>query len=199
MTETIESTTPATPLGRLSDILPHLGYANELSPKGQDGAHFDTLLVILDETEASETYQYVAQLFFTEDILKTEEIPDIQDELENSACLQFLIDLPVDFSGLGTHRMLDAMRLVNYFSQLVPVGAFGVNQENKVYFNYALMAEDQNLSSILIAEILGMLGFFINRLSPMLQDCVTTETPLAELIKQTETLIADSVQQFKDA
>ena len=72
----------------------YLEYNAELIPISED-MHFESLLVAMDpDPEAVEEYQYVAQMYFVEDLLNIE--PDPEDTT-SMATLQFVVNLPCQF------------------------------------------------------------------------------------------------------
>lgn len=188
MTDTAIATTP---LQRLFEFLLYLGYEAERLVPGPE-VHFESLLVVVDpplpedaEGPAPEA-QYVAQVFFSEDILKRPELAELQAELARSSTLQFLVTLPLHYSGLSQQRLLDAYQLVMACSQILPLGYMGINKEQQVYVNYALKAESQDIGIPLIIEILEQLGFFIQLMMPALQALKEGNQPVAELVTQVE-------------
>jgi len=187
---TTASAPPQTPLNRLFEFLLYLGFSAENLPAGPD-LHFENVLVVLDEeafeadseesTEPREA-QYVAQLFFTEDVLQGPELPELKDELERASTLQFLVNLPLRLNDLSPARLLEAYQLLMLCSQIIPVGYFGLNNDKQVYLSYALKAQNQDIPVPLIVELLEQMSFFIHRLLPWVEALGNSDTPLAELI-----------------
>ena len=187
-----------TPLNRLFEFLLYLGFSAENLPAGPD-LNFENVLVVLDEEPLEESPEldpeqqseqkearYVAQLFFTEDVLQGPELPDIKDELERAATLQFLVNMPLQLTSLNPERLLEAHELLMICSQIIPVGYFGINHEKQVYLSYALKAQSQDIPVPLIVEILEQMSFFIHRLLPWVEALNNSETPLKELITSME-------------
>lgn len=190
--------TASTPLQRLFEFLLYLGYAAERLVPGPD-LHFESVLVALDPVQEKPVgpppeAQYVAQLFFNEDILKTAELQDLQPELARASTLQFLVTFPLQYSGLSAPRLLEGYQLLMTCSQILPIGYLGLNQEQQVYLSYALKAENQNISIPLIVEILEQMGFFIQVMVPVLQAIKDTDQPLAELVTALEKGLVSQAQ-----
>lgn len=185
-----------TPLTRLFEFLLYLGFSAEHLPASAE-LRFENLLVVLDEEtadmpdgDAPREARYVAQLFFTEDVLQGPELPELKGELDRSSTLQFLVNLPIYLQDLPLQRQLEAYQLLMLCSQIIPLGYFGLNQEGQVYLSYALKAESQDIQVPLIVEILELLSFFIHRLMPWVETLAGSETPLPELITGLEKSLA---------
>lgn len=184
---TTASAPATTPLNRLFEFLLYLGFSAEHLPPGPE-LRFENLLVVLDEetgempdSDEAREARYVAQLFFTEDVLQGPELPELKGELDRSSTLQFLVNLPI-YLQLPLQRQLEAYQLLMLCSQIIPLGYFGLNQEGQVYLSYALKAESQDIQVPLIVEILELLSFFIHRLMPWVEALAGSDTPLPELI-----------------
>ncbi|PIQ27008.1 hypothetical protein COW36_16140 [bacterium (Candidatus Blackallbacteria) CG17_big_fil_post_rev_8_21_14_2_50_48_46] len=192
------NTKPPTPLQKLFEFLLYFGYSAERIAPGPD-IHFESLLVSLDPTpekpsdQPSEA-QTVAQIFFSEDILRDEALEELQAELARASTLQFLVMLPVSLTSLPSERLFEAYQLLMTCSQIIPVGYFGINQEKQIYLSYALKAENQNISIALITEILELMGFFIQVFLPSFEALATSKQSLAELITGIEKSLAASAQ-----
>jgi hypothetical protein len=187
-----------TPLQRLFEFLLYLGYAAERLVPGPD-LHFESLLVALDPAQPESEgpppeAQYVAQLFFSEDILKHADLVELQPELARASTLQFLVTFPLHYTGLSSQRLLEAYQLLMTCSQILPIGYLGINQEQQVYLNYALKAENQNIGIPLIVEILEQLGFFIQVMVPALTALKESDQPLSELVTGLEKALVSRAQ-----
>jgi hypothetical protein len=195
MTETATTT----PLQRLFEFLLYFGFSAERLVPGPD-MHFESLLVSLDPTPedpAAEPIeaQNVAQLFFTEDVLIHQEgLAELDAELARASTLQFLVTLPISFAGLPAERLLEGYQLLMTCSQIIPVGYFGLNQEQQLYLSYALKSENQNIGVPLITELLELMGFFIQAFSPWFKALKEGNQPLSELITEIERSLSVAAQ-----
>ncbi len=177
-------TSTQTPLARLNDILTMLDYGTQLLPVSKENG-FEQLLVALDrEVPADGEARYVMQLFFAEDVMRASGIPEMQEGSENSATLQFMLELPVACANLNPARLLETYEALNLFTQTMPLGNLGLNQDRNVYFRYAHTAEDKNMNASRIAELIGMFGFFLTQFGPLLNDFVTNNQDVMTLMQE---------------
>lgn len=176
-------TSTETPLARLQSILALLDYTCQHLPVDA-ATPFEQVLVVLDpDLEAEAAAHYVLQLFFAEDVMRASGMAEL--EQDQSATLQFMLELPVDCSQLSDARLLESFAALNLFTQLLPMGNLGLNAEKKVYFRYAAVAESQNMNAGLIADLIGMFRFFLTHFGPLLADFVNSEQSVSELMAQT--------------
>lgn len=176
-------TTTQSPLARLNEILSMLNYVSQhlpIDPK----TPFEQVLVALDENLAEDAEaHYVMQLFFTEDVMRATGLTD--ENLDNSATLQFMIELPVDCSHLSPERQLETFAALNLFTQSMPLGNLGLNNDKRVYFRYGMVGDDQNMNATRVAELIGMFGFFLTHFGSLLQNFITSDKTAIELMEET--------------
>lgn len=176
-------TATQTPLARLNEILFMLGYVTQhlpIDPK----TPFEQVLVALDEDLPDDAEaHYVMQLFFTEDVMRASGLGD--ENVGNAATLQFMIELPVDCSTLSPERQLETFSALNLFTQIMPLGNLGINNEKKVYFRFGMVGDDQNMNATRIAELIGMFSFFLTQFGSLLQSFVTSDKNVATLMEET--------------
>lgn len=206
MTVTSETkTAPHTPLSRLEMLLRYLDFDVHFLPKGEESP-FEALLVALDETqtqpetpatpESEHDYAYVAQIFFNEDLLQSEQLPEIQRELEQAVTLQFLIHTSLDASALSPERLLELYRFLTTCNRVLPLGHFDLDPDQQLFLHYGLRAENRDLPATLVVDTLENFAFFVNRMAPLVQELIATERPLAELVTALEQTLAAAVQQY---
>ncbi|PIQ24245.1 hypothetical protein COW36_10520 [bacterium (Candidatus Blackallbacteria) CG17_big_fil_post_rev_8_21_14_2_50_48_46] len=186
-----------TPLKRLHQILSYVGFNSHLIPQGEEN-HFDALLVALDEDQEpdQEEFSTIAQIFFSEDLLRSEALPDIQEELENSVTLQFLVHSSLDAANLNAERLLGLYQFLTRCNRIMPIGHFDLDPEQKIFFHYGLKAENRNIPAALIIDSLENFGFFINRMAPLIQDFIQSERSLEDLSTQLEEDLSHAIQQY---
>lgn len=147
--------------------------SNYLPANSEEELYFDTLLISLDEAEddqqdENEVAKYILQAFFVEDMMKAEN-PDLpSDEIPNFAMLQMMTELPFSWEKVAEERLADGLQLLNICSQKMPFGHFSLDQDTLVY-NYAFLSETQRVNSDILLSVLDMIGFFINRMAPVLE------------------------------
>lgn len=145
---------------------------------------FDSLLVVLDDEPDEEEMQFGLQAFFVEDMMRAED-PDLpDDENPDFSTLQFLLELPVDWSSLQGERLTEAYRLLATCSQKMPIGYFSL-EGGELFYTYSLLAEDQRISSKVLISAVDMMSFFINRMTPVFEaftaDNLSLDAALAQL------------------
>ncbi|MEZ0374194.1 MAG: hypothetical protein ACAI44_34200 [Candidatus Sericytochromatia bacterium] len=178
-------TSTQSPLARLQEVLFMLDYVSQHLPVGSE-TPFEQVLVALDQDlpENAEA-QYVMQLFFAEDVMRASGLPEMQEGLDHTATLQFMLEFPVDCSRLTPERQLATFSALNLFTQVMPLGNLGINQDKKIFFRYGMMGESQNMNASLVAELIGMFGFFLSQFGPLLQNFVTSDKSVEALMEET--------------
>jgi hypothetical protein len=158
--------------------------ATYIPANAEEELAFDSLLIILDEEPGEEDMRYGLQAFFVEDMMRAED-PDLPDE-ENPdfATLQFLLELPVDWSSFEGERLTEGYRLLGACSQKIPIGYFSL-EGGEVFYTCSLLSEDQRVPTKVLISAVDMMGFFINRMTPIFEEFasenLTLETALERL------------------
>lgn len=158
--------------------------ANYIPAHAEEDLAFDSLLIVLDEEPSEEDMRYGLQAFFVEDMMRAED-PHLPDE-ENPdfATLQFLLELPVDWSELQGERLIEAYRLLSACSQKMPIGYFSL-ESGELFYTYSLLSEEQRIPSKVLISAVDMISFFINRMTPVFEafsdQNLSLESALAEL------------------
>lgn len=187
------SDTPQTlrSLSRLAEILDQAGFP-VYKMEATEEIPFEQLLVALDEDE-QDAVSYPMRLFYQEDILLLSEPEDstIGAELEESATLFFLLEWQ---RNLPQDKFLDLYRLLNLWNGILPVGHFIVQEASPqaILFRHALL-HDEGYQALLIADLLEMMGFYLNRLLPLLDEWLSTDMPLEEIMQRSELELATEV------
>ncbi len=130
---------------------------------------FDSLLIILDEEPGEDDMRYGLQAFFVEDMMRAED-PDLpDDENPDFSTLQFLLELPVDWSELSGERLTEAYRLLGACSQKIPIGYFSL-EAGEVFYTTSILSEDQRVPTKVLISAVDMMSFFINRMTPVFEE-----------------------------
>lgn len=104
------------------------------------------------------SFPIVAKVMFLNDIEKSlnRKMADGSDDSRDM--LDFYVDLPVI---VNEKTVLAFNILIVKFNSLIPVGAFGVNEKNNVYFRYTLVTEKRDVAPTVFVEIIDMISFYI--------------------------------------
>ena len=172
-----------TPLDRLQTVLSMLDYPCQLLPAEGEKSFEQVILALDEQIEPDTPAQYVMQIYFAEDAMRATGL-GIEAE-DRTATLQFMLELPIDCSGLSDARQLQTFAALNTLTQIMPAGNLGINSAKKIYFRYAHMGDSQNMNASLIADLVGMFGYFLTQFGPLLADFVTSD-------KDVETLMAET-------
>lgn len=184
------------PLSRLKSLLDavHLpAYLMAASPE----IPFEQLLVSLapaseEAGSADSESHYVMQLRFAEDILRAARPLDPQAaeapeaHAIDSSTLQFFMELPMD---LHPERLLETYRLLDAYSKLLPYGALHLTESGEapgLFFNYNLAASSQDISALLIIDILESLQFFLGLFVPRIESLQREGGELSAILAATE-------------
>lgn len=175
-------------LPRLAGVLEQTGFPVHLIGESES-MPVSQLLVALDEDDRPEI-SYPLRVFYQEDALILAEPEDspLAPELEESATLCFLLELERE---LPSDRLLDLYRILNVWNGIVPLGTLGVleNAPQGLYYRYAL-PHDEGFNLLLVAEILDQIGFYLNRLLPLLDRWLVEGGPVEELLQDSERELA---------
>lgn len=156
----------------------------------------EMLLISVDEapvTEGSES-QFVFQLYFAGDMLDQalQEAGATDPDDSNSVNLQFVMVLPVEDTP---HDLLALHQLLSICNRILPVGFLGLNEENRVYLRYGLLAESKSgITLPQVVEIIDMLSFFVLRMSPSIGALIQEKLTLQDAISAIETSLLESAQ-----
>lgn len=168
--------------------------ASFIPGNSEDDLGFDSLLILLDDETSDQELQYGLQAFFVEDMMQAEN-PDLpEDEKPDFATLQFLLELPVDWSKLQNERLIDSYRLLASCSQKMPLGYFS-QESGEVFYTYSLIAEDQRLSTKVLSSAIDMMNFFIQRMTPVFQEFATDNLSLEAALERLDQLILEDDEE----
>lgn len=174
-------------LQRIGDILEKMGYPVHFAERSPD-VPFDQILLALDEGE-NEAVNHVMRIYFQEDIIHNQ--PEWQAKLasadvDDTATLQFFAEWQL---AIPTSKLLDTYRLLNVFGRMMPIGNFGMVEDDDlcgIYFRYTLMQRRDQYDILNILELVDVMQFYLNRLMPQLVHWFFKEMTLDAIIEQTE-------------
>lgn len=157
--------------------------ASYIPAHSEDELGFDSLLIVLDDEPSEDEMRFGLQAFFVEDMMHAEDPELPEDEQPDFSTLQFLLELPVDWSGLEGERLTEGYRLLSACSQKMPLGYFSL-EAGELFYTYSLLAEDQRISSKILSSAVDMMSFFINRMTPVFEDFVDDNLSLEAALEQ---------------
>lgn len=188
------------PLDILRQKLEDQGFqASYIAGGAEEDLGFDSLLIILDDEENQEQEEtdaesqeiaYALQAFFVEDMMRAEdpEMPD--DETPDFATLQFMMELPVDWSELSPERQLEGYRLLSACSQKMPLGYFSCD-EGELFYTCSILAEDQRVPSKVLVSAVDMMSFFLVRMSPVFASFADDKLSLEQALEMLDQRILE--------
>lgn len=182
-----------TPMQKLFETLDKSGYPSLYAEPDED-MPIEQIFVALDQDEKAPAkededdeaaYRYVLQFYFMEDALEAE--PELEVEgLEHSTTLQILMDIPVSFEGLSAERALEGWKLLNIFTQILPVGNFGLSNDKMVFFRYGMMAKDKaSHNPSVIIDLIDMLDLYLPVMIESLEALATTDQDIKDILAET--------------
>lgn len=187
------------PLDILRQKLEDQGFqASYIAGGAEEDLGFDSLLIILDdedspaeENEEGQEIAYALQAFFVEDMMRAEdpEMPD--DETPDFATLQFMMELPVDWSELSPERQLEGYRLLSACSQKMPLGYFSCD-EGELFYTCSILAEDQRVPSKVLVSAVDMMSFFLVRMSPVFESFADDKLSLEQALDMLDQRILEA-------
>jgi len=175
----MELQTPTT-LDDLQGILNYGNYTFKVEPFGDT----DARQVIIGPgayMQAPDDYDperpVVGQLLFHNDIASAQG-QEIDPDLDT---LELLITLPFE---VPEHKDRDLFQLMTIFNNLVPLGAFTINTQRRVYYRYKWQIFQRDVSGLALLEILSQAYFFVDRLGYKFESLATGKQSLAALMQE---------------
>lgn len=128
----------------------------------------------------------VLQLMYTEDVIQA---MGIEIDPEESSTLQFSSLLPLQASEETLSHVHELLAMLN---RLLPIGGFGVDAENKIYFRYNLLNPDRVFHQAVLLEVYSMTRHFLLRLIPAIEFVIEGKKDVEQSLKWTETALHPS-------
>ncbi|WP_038160587.1 YbjN domain-containing protein [Verrucomicrobium sp. BvORR106] len=171
MTEQTQS-----PLAILAGPLEDLEYYVDLKPVQEDGL-YERLYLTLDVDEERPELEYGLEIYFINDVM---EAFGSDTDAEEAVVTQFMLVLPFSFLA---ETLLEAMRLCNYVNRLLPMGAFGVSEEDgAVFLRYCLASESRAVPESVVIEVVQALEFACREYGPHFEKISLGQSAVKEFL-----------------
>jgi hypothetical protein len=135
------------PLARLMEPLEELEYYADHLAITEDGM-YERLQLRLEVDESRPELEYSVEIYYINDVM---EALGAEMEGEDAILTQFMLVLPFRFP---IEAFIEAMRLCNIVNRLLPMGAFGLSeQDDAVYLRYVLATETRAIPGDVLIEV----------------------------------------------
>jgi hypothetical protein len=145
---------------RVEQLFVSLETENDLDQELEDIEHEDAEIVTAEEEEATEEDVPLVHIVYLNDLARENEPEKIADD---TFTLQFFVTLPVEIKAEHKSGLLELLAALNRF---LAIGHFGWSGQEGVYYRYCLMSRQKEIDSVLLVEIMQMIGFIVNKFSP---------------------------------
>ncbi len=119
----------------------------------------------------------VGQLLFHNDIASAQG-QELDPDLDT---LELLITLPFE---VPEKKQRELFQVMNIFNNLVPLGAFTINTQGRVYYRYKWQIYQREVSGLALLEILSQAYFFVDRLGYKFEALASGKQSLIELMNE---------------
>lgn len=169
-----------TPLQTIAKDLESKDFAT-YSPEVSKDNPFEQLYVSLGQDESER--DFILQLVFVNDLASA---MGVEQDSDDPFLLQFFLSFP--FLAKKT-TVNETALLALTLNRIIPLGAIGLSQaEGTLYFQYVLACPDDKPSSILIEEVVSMIGMFVTEFAPKLELVATGKKKSKEVVDEMEKL-----------
>ena len=170
--------TELTPLGSLIEPLEDLEYIATLHRVESDGL-IETLHVLLDGAPDRTGLLFNLEICIMNDLMQA--FGD-EDEADEAIITQFMLVLPFSFTP---ESYLEVMRLCNIINRLLPVGAFGLSEnDGAVYLRYCLTSASRYIDDVVIAETVQALEFACREYGPHFEKASQGEAAASDFLRK---------------
>lgn len=138
---------------RIKILLDYLGIVNEYIPKNEENKFEQIYISFLNEDQ--QPSGILLNLSFISDFDGTAELTE---EVKTHRLQFFAL---VGESKGDQDNIIELMNLIVRFNNFLPIGLFGMNEENTVYFRYTLPSKERTTNNILLVEIIEMIEFYL--------------------------------------
>ncbi len=146
-------------------LMDYIDLDSEIIPISTDN-EIEQLFIRMMEGEPEQGIpEIVLKLMFLNDINKVIDKGTQGQDLNRTDLLQFYIDFPIKVTE---KNIIEMSSLIIRFNSLIPVGGFGINDKNEVYFRYVLVVESRDFNAVIVTETLSLISFFIEILGSQL-------------------------------
>jgi putative sensory transduction regulator len=147
------ATETLSPLQTLVAPLEELEYFCDHRPVGNE-TPYESLYISLNVDEERPERAYGLEMFFLNDL--AESLGDEEQE-EDAIIAQFMLVLPFP---IPVEAYLDVMRYCGLVNRLMPVGAFGLSEDDgAVYLRHCLATADRIIPEIVLIEVVTALEY----------------------------------------
>lgn len=178
---------PLSPLTRIRNDLRDQDFDARLIGVDDDNLYERLFVVFAPDPQGRDQ---ILQIVYLNDMLA---LSGQQDDPEDMMLLQFMIELPFK---VPEPAYAEVSRLLLSLTQLLPVGAFGLLEASgDVYYNYVHPTAERSLESVVSANIVGLVDFYIPDFATLIEAVArgerSRESVLEQLVK--EQLMPESV------
>jgi len=151
---------------QLQLTLDYLGIDNDILAVNQKNP-IEQLIVSfpIDDNENSEGNIGIEMMFIDE--LDKLAVGEQVEEVEIISMLQFFVNLGIKPTD---ENIAEMTALILRFNSFLPIGSFGLSEQNDIFFRYTLALKDRNVDSSLFIELLDMINFYIRILGHKIVD-----------------------------
>ena len=169
-----------TPLAALVEPLAELEYYADHQPAGEDSI-YEKLSVTLNVEEEHPEREYSLEIFFINDV--TEAFGD-DDEEDDAVITQLMLVLPFRIS---TEAYLDVMRYSQLVNRLIPVGAFGLSEDDgAVYLRHCLATESRAIPRDILIEVVTALEYACREYAPQFETISSRRKTYDDIVREFE-------------
>jgi hypothetical protein len=141
------------PLEALIEPLEEFEYFADHQPAGDESA-FERLYISLNVEDPQPDREYGVEVFFINDV--TEAFGDREAE-EDAIIAQFMLILPF---RIQIDSYLEVMRYCNLVNRMLPIGAFGLSEQDEaVFLRYCLATESRAIASEVLIEVVSAMEY----------------------------------------
>jgi len=172
------------PLLNFLDLETYLMPANSENPYEQmlvSVGNDDDELDEKDEEEYLKTHP-IFQLIFMDDFLKNNKVEELNKK-SYSYILQFFTILPIK---VNEDRYMEIHYLLSVVSRILPLGIIALDNNGEIFFKYSLITEGRNVDGGLVAEIITMITFLVNKFSGHINAFATGQIDVKNAIEDLE-------------
>jgi hypothetical protein len=168
-----------TPFEKLQTLLHFLGFETLLIP---ESAENPAEQLMISSGKEEDEKGFMLQMMFISDLLKAANAEEFKEDKDSAVFLQFFSLYPVE---VMQEKYWDLFRLMAIFSELLPMGNFGQNNDG-IYFRYCFAVKGRELDNKLIVEMLNIMRFFLDKYGMKLVDFASNDKSVEDTIHETE-------------
>lgn len=168
------------PLAALLEPLEEFEYFADHQPAG-DESLFERLYISLNVDDAQPDREYGVEVFFINDV--TEAFGAVEEE-EDAVIAQFMLLLPFRIQVEG---YLEVMRFCNLVNRMLPLGAFGLSEQDEaVFLRYCLAAESRTIPHDVLLEVVSAMEYACRAYAPQFEALSTGARKYDDVVREIE-------------